>query len=477
MLDEEACYAAASSKDARFDGSFITAVVTTGIYCRPSCPAITPKRGNVRFYRTAAAAQAAGFRACKRCRPDAAPGSAEWSVRADVVGRAMRMIDDGVVDREGVFGLAQKLGYSERHLTRVLTTEVGAGPLQLARAHRVQTARILLESTSMPATEIAFAAGFGSIRQFNETMRMTMASTPSEIRARAKSGSRGEAGTISLRLPFRSPMHATSLFEFLGERAIAGVEHWDGTSYSRVLSLPHSLGAVRLAPAEGFISASLKLADVRDLSAAVQRCRRMLDLDADPLAIAEHLSDDSIIGPTVRSAPGVRIPGYADGTECAVRAIIGQQVSVSGARSIAAGLSLRLGRLLPFPDPNLTHAFPTAEALSNADSLPMPVARANALRGLCAAIASGEISVDAGADRDRVQTQLMELKGIGPWTAAYIAMRALGDPDVFLSSDLGVRKALESKGLPGSARNAEALSLSWKPWRSYANRYLWMTLD
>ena len=272
-LDFERCYRAADSRDARFDGWFVTAVTSTGIYCRPSCPALTPQRRNVRFYPTAAAAQRGGFRACKRCRPDAAPGSPDWDVRADVVARAMRLIADGVVDRAGVPALAQRLGYTTRHLNRIITTELGAGPLALARAQRAQTARILIETTDLGLAEIAFAAGFGSVRQFNDTVREVFALAPSQLRAAASGGgSTGGAGALTLRLPYREPLHATALLDFLRVRAIAGVEYVDADHYARALSLPHGPGTVRLHPMPGYISATLNLADLR--------AERMLKLSA-----------------------------------------------------------------------------------------------------------------------------------------------------------------------------------------------------
>jgi AraC family transcriptional regulator of adaptative response / DNA-3-methyladenine glycosylase II len=280
-IDEDAAYRAVRSRDARFDGMFYTGVRTTGIYCRPSCSARTPHRRNVGFYPSSAAAQRAGFRACKMCRPDATPGSADWNSRADLTGRAVRLIADGVVDRDGVAGLARELGYSERQLNRALVATLGAPPLALARAQRAQTARILLETTDLAASEIAFAAGFASIRQFNDTIREVFASTPSGLRAsRARTG--GEPGTIDLRLAYRSPMDLTTSLRYLAGRAVTGLESYDGTTLTRTLRLPHGAGLVSLAPAAGYVAARLRLADHRDLAAAVARVRRLLDLDADP---------------------------------------------------------------------------------------------------------------------------------------------------------------------------------------------------
>jgi AraC family transcriptional regulator of adaptative response / DNA-3-methyladenine glycosylase II len=473
--DFDRCYRAVSAKDERFDGVFITAVTSTGIYCRPSCPAITPKRTNVRFYPTAAAAQADGFRACKRCRPDASPGSPEWNVRADIVGRAMRLIADGVVDRDGVGGLAERLHFTERHINRLLVSELGAGPQAIARAHRAQTARLLIETTPMTFSEIAFASGFTSIRQFNDTIRAVFASTPTELRSKRKAEGVAPPGLIELRLPFRKPFEAAGLFGFLGTRAVPGVEAADDTSYRRTLRLPHSSASVELEPLVDHVRCALWLGDVRDLAAAVQRCRRLLDLDADPVAIDEALAVDPILRPLVRSAPGLRVPGSVDGNELAIRAVIGQQISVTGARTIAGRLVGAFGKPLTGPHDGLTHTFPDVQTLADADlsSIGMPAARQNAIRSLAAALASGEVTLDPGADRDETRDRLLELPGIGPWTANYIALRALGDPDVFMETDLGASKALAGLGLDGEA---EARVQRWRPWRSYALMHLWTSL-
>ena len=483
MIDDpERCYRAVQSRDARFDGWFFVAVTSTHIYCRPSCPAITPKRTNVRFYPTAAAAQSSGFRACKRCRPDATPGSPEWNHRDDLVGRAMRLIADGVVDREGVSGLAGRLGYSERHLNRQLTEGVGAGPLALARAQRAQTARVLVETTDLAFSAIAFAAGFASIRQFNDTVREVFASTPTALR----DGSRrardrhtpSTPGTLALRLPYRPPFAPAALFSFLGDRAVPGVESWDGAEYRRVLRLPHGLATVGLQPADGYVACTLRLGDLADLAAAVTRCRRLLDLDADPQAVDAVLGADPLLAPFVAAAPGRRSPGAVDGDELAVRAVLGQQVSVTGARTLAARLATELGEPLADADGTLVRAFPTATAIADVDParLAMPVARRRALIGLCEHLATGKIVIDPGADRAALDADLVALPGIGPWTASYIALRALGDPDAFMPSDLGVRHALERLGQPADPKSAAALAERWRPWRSYALAHLWASL-
>jgi AraC family transcriptional regulator, regulatory protein of adaptative response / DNA-3-methyladenine glycosylase II len=466
--------------DPRFDGWFFCGVKTTGIYCRPSCPARTPKRENVRFFLSAAAAQSAGFRACKRCRPDATPGSPEWDLRADLVGRAMRLIADGVVDREGVCGLAGRLGYTERHVHRQLMAVVGAGPLALARAQRAQTARILLETTALSITGVAFAAGFQSVRQFNATVQEVFAMTPSALRARAKRYGRHEdSGALSLRLPYRSPLDAEGLIAFLALRAVPGIEEVLDGSYRRSLRLPHGTGIAELSPADGYVRARYWLTDLRDLGSAMQRSRALLDLDSDPGSVVGVLGSEPLLGSLVEKAPGRRVAGAVDGHELAVRAVLGQQVSLRGARTLAGRLVARHGERLERPLGAVTHVFPSAEALTVADpaELAMPVARRRGLLALVTALARGELVIDAGADRADARRRLLALPGIGRWTAEYIAMRALRDPDAFLSSDLGVRHALERLGLDGSPAAAEALAELWRPYRSYAVQHLWASLD
>ncbi len=467
-LDFDRCYRAADSRDQRFDGWFYTAVTSTGIYCRPSCPAMTPKRENVRFYPSAAAAQREGFRACKRCRPDAAPGSPEWDVRADLVGRAMRLIGDGVVDRDGVPGLAGRLGYTERHLNRLLTAELGAGPLALARAQRAQTARILIETTDLGLAEIAFAAGFGSVRQFNDTIQEVYAQAPGRLRER-RPVARAEAGTINLRLAYRSPLHVASLLDFLELRALPGIEERDGNTYRRGLSLPHGTATVALTPADRWVSATLRLSDVRDLAPAVARCRRLFDLDADPEAVDATLGADPTLSAVVQAEPGVRVPRAVDGFEMAVRAIVGQQVSVSGARTTLTRLIRACGQ------PDELVGFPSAAVLADLpdSAFGMPAARRETIRGLAAAVADGKIDLDPGADREETVARLVELPGIGPWTAGYVAMRAIGDPDVFLPTDLAVRRGAKALGLPDNPKTLSAYAERWRPWRSYALIRLW----
>ncbi len=523
-MDDGQRYEAAVSKDARFDGVFFIAVTSTGIYCRPSCPAITPKRANMRFYPSAAAAQEAGFRACKRCHPDASAGSPEWNVRADLAGRAMRLISDGMVDREGVTGLARRLGYSERQVNRAVTAELGAGPLALARAQRAQTARVLTETTALPLSEIAFASGFASIRQFNATIREVFAATPGELRERSArrrpatvrasapaTALAGATGRIRLRLAYRAPIDMDRMLRFLAARAIPGVETVTGGTYRRTISLPNGTGVIALRPAgdpqASHIDCELQLQDLRDVAPAVQRCRRLLDLDADPAAVTAFLSRSEILRPAVAACPGRRVPGHVDGDELAIRAVLGQQVSVAAARRLGARLTAAYGKPLGRPvtvapgdeeaagaggaaeaggaagnyggtgEPAvaLTHCFPAAETLAEADpaSLPMPRSRARALVGLATALASGTLTLDPGASRDDAEARLLALPGIGPWTTGYIRMRALSDPDAFLPTDAGVRHGLAALGAGSDPASAARQAGSWRPWRSYALQHLW----
>jgi AraC family transcriptional regulator of adaptative response / DNA-3-methyladenine glycosylase II len=476
--DFDRCYRAVQSKDQRFDGWFVTAVRTTRIYCRPSCPVRPPMAKNVGFYPTAAAAQQAGYRACKRCRPDASPGSPEWDVRADLVARAMRLIADGLVDREGVTGLAGRLGYSTRQLERLLLAEVGAGPLALARAQRAQTARLLIETTDLGFADLAFGAGFASVRQFNDTVREVFATTPTELRRKARPGdpaATATGGGLSFRLPFRRPFDPTNLFGHLVATAVPGVEeHRDG-AYRRTLRLPNGHGIVALRPTPDHVACQLHLDDVRDLPTAIVRCRRLLDLDADPEAVDEALADDPALAEAVGKVPGRRVPRTVDGAEWAIRSVLGQQVSTAAARTHAGRLVARHGDPVVDPVGGLTHAFPGPEILAELDpeQLAMPTSRRRCLTALVDALATGELSLDAGTDRERVRQQLAALPGIGPWTVEMVLLRGLGDPDAFPVADLGVRKGAERLGLPGAPAALAAHAERWRPWRAYAVQHLW----
>ena len=475
--DTERCVRAVQSKDARFDGWFFTAVLTTRIYCRPSCPVVPPKPENMTFYPSAAACQQAGFRACKRCRPDTSPGSPEWNQRADLVARAMRLIADGTVDREGVPGLAARLGYSTRQIERQLLAELGAGPLALARAQRAQTARLLIETTALPMAEIAFAAGFSSIRTFNDTVRDVFALSPSELRNRRPKTTVLTPGTLTLRLPFRAPLNPDNLFGHLAATAVPGVEEWLAGAYRRTLRLPYGHGIASLTPKSDHIACRLTLSDLRDLPVAISRCRRMLDLDADPVAVDDQLRADPVLVPLVDKAPGRRVPRTVDEAEFAVRAVLGQQVSTAAARTHAARLVTAHGEPVADPEGGLTHLFPSPEDLAAVDpeSLAMPRTRRTTFTTLVGQLADGTLHLGVESDWTETRAQLLSLPGFGPWTADVIAMRALGDPDAFLPTDLGIRRAAKELGLPSTPAALTARAAAWRPWRAYAVQYLWAT--
>lgn len=478
--DTERCVRAVQSKDARFDGWFFTAVLTTRIYCRPSCPVVPPKVENMTFYPSAAACQQAGFRACKRCRPDTSPGSPEWNARADAVARAMRLIRDGVVDREGVPGLAARLGYSTRQIERQLLAELGAGPLALARAQRAQTARLLIETTGIPMAEVAFAAGFSSIRTFNDTVREVFALAPGELRTRAtrsRSTPPQTPGVIALRLPYRAPLNPSNLFGHLAATGVPGVEEWRDGAYRRTLSLPYGHGIVALTPHLDHIACRLSLTDPRDLTIAISRCRWMLDLDADPVAVDDQLRTDPLLAPLVDKAPGRRIPRTVDAAEFAVRAVLGQQVSTAAARTHAARLVTAHGEAIDDPEGGLTHLFPSSAALAALDpeTLALPQSRRTTLTTLVGALAEGSLQLGLDSDWEKARAQLIALPGFGPWTVEVIAMRALGDPDAFLPGDLGMRRAAADLGLPSTPAALTERAAAWRPWRAYAVQYLWAT--
>ena len=477
-LDRERCVRAVQSKDARFDGWFFTAVLTTGIYCRPSCPVVPPKPENMRFFASAAAAQQAGFRACKRCRPDASPGSPEWDVRADLVARAMRLIADGVMDSGGVPALASRLGYSVRQVERQLLAELGAGPLALARAQRAQTARLLIETTALPMSDVAFAAGFASIRTFNDTVREVFALSPTQLRDRA-SRAVAAPGTLALRLPFRVPLQPDNLFGHLAATAVPGVEEWRDGAYRRTLRLPHGHGIVALRPGPDHVGCQLSLTDLRDLASAISRCRRLLDLDADPAAVADLLCEDDFLAPLVRKAPGRRVPRTVDAGEFALRAVLGQQVSTAAAKTHAGRLAAVHGEPVDDPAGGLTRLFPDVTVLAAADraALAMPRSRRDSFAALANALAAGRIDLSVGGDWHEARLRLAAIPGIGPWTVETIAMRALGDPDAFPASDLGIRAAARAAGVPDGAAALTARAAAWRPWRSYAVQYLWATGD
>ncbi|MGW2095573.1 AlkA N-terminal domain-containing protein [Promicromonospora sukumoe] len=535
-------YRAIAARDSRFDGQFYTAVRTTGIYCRPSCPARTPKAENVSFYLTSAAAHEAGFRACKRCLPEAAPGTPAWDLRRDLTGRAMRLVADGVVDREGVSGLAGRLGYSERQLHRLLVGELGAGPLALARAQRAQTARALLVGTTLRLADVAFAAGFGSIRQFNDTVAEVFGATPSELRARARRGGRDAAAReigpshrdrsvdgpisgqatalsdhkpepvrISLTLPVREPFDARGVLEFLAVRAVDGVESadlGDGVlRYARTVLLPHGPGAFEVRvprPGSGRVDLDLELTDLADAPVAVARVRRLLDLDADPVAVDSSLAADPVLAPSVAAVPGIRVPGTLDPAELLVRAIVGQQISVAAARTHLSRLARGVGSPYVSAFEGLTRLFPTpaqiagpAQAAPEADGaaggvdvppgadaasayLRLPARMLATVLGAARDLADGTLVLSVGDDPDDLRRRLVSRPGIGPWTAGYVALRVLGDPDVLMDGDVALLSGARNLGLvsaeasrPQQFKELALRGAAWAPWRSYAAMRLW----
>lgn len=482
-------YRALASRDARFDGRFVAGVHSTGIYCRPSCPAVTPKPGNVRFYRTPAAAQDAGLRACKRCQPDAVPGIAGWDLRGETAARAVHLIDAGVVDRDGVTGLAAQLGYSTRQLSRLLVDELGAGPLALARARRAQTARALLLGTSLSVAEVAFAAGFGSIRQCNDTLLEVYAMTPTQLRASraAERGSRAGAAatTIALRLRTAGPFDGSGVMTYLADHAIPGLERVDDGVLEREVRLggrstrmrvwvdrdgdgrrsrdDDSGGGAGPGPETGVV-AQLALDDLADLEPVVAGIRRMFDLDADAQAIDAALGADPRLAGLVAAFPGVRIPGAIDPEETLIRTMVGQQVSIAGASTL-------LGRLV---DAIGDGAFPTAATIAERgrEALVGPTRRIDAIVGAASALADGTLDLRAGTP-DELARRLMAMPGIGPWTAGYVAIRTMRASDVLLSSDLVMLHAARDLGIAGSARELAAVGADWAPWRTYAGLRLW----
>ncbi|ROZ93737.1 DNA-3-methyladenine glycosylase 2 family protein [Gordonia sp. OPL2] len=480
-LEFDRCYRAVSSRDARFDGQFFVAVHTTGIYCRPSCPAQTPRPRNVHFVLTAAAAQQEGFRACRRCAPDAVPGSPLWNSGADLSSRAMRLITDGVVERDGVDGLATRLGYTPRHLNRVLTEHLGAGPLALARAHRAATARVLIQCTAMPMSDIAFAAGFTSVRQFNDTIREVFGLTPSRLRtlpSPSRTPATSAVGEVTLRLAYRPPLDTRWLHWFLASHATAGVEIVDTLDdgrwrYRRAVELPHGPALITVEPATAHIVARVAHLDMRDLAVAVNRIRRLLDLDADAQSTDAALGRDPVLAPLVAAAPGLRVPGAIDPAETLIRTMIGQQISVKAARHHINRLTGELGRTPSCAtdgDAEDWMLFPDSATIAEHGHriLTGPRRRIDAVVGAATALAERRIELHPGCSTDDMRAALLALPGVGRWTADYVAMRVTGDPDILLDRDLVVARAAEELGvdLPGGASR-------WSPWRSYASMHLW----
>jgi AraC family transcriptional regulator, regulatory protein of adaptative response / DNA-3-methyladenine glycosylase II len=462
-------YQALVTKDRRFDGRVFFGVRTTGIYCRPICPARTPLEKNVAFFPTSAAAEEAGFRPCFRCRPETSPGTPAWLGTTATVSRALRLIAEGALDAGGVEPLASQLGITPRHLRRLFQEHLGASPQTIALVRRLDFARRLVDETDLPMTEIALGSGFESIRRFNDAFKKRFHRSPTE--ARKASGPRSRAGAVSFRIPYRPPLAWERTLAFFGGRAIRAVETVEGETYRRTFRLAGKASYFELRPVPGEMALELSLPSMKELPLLeiVGRVRAQFDLDADPLTIETHLSKDPSLARLVKKTPGLRIPGTWDGFELAIRALLGQQVSVQGATTLAARLAERFGEKVDFPErPQLTRLFPTPEALAAAEpaDLGIPKARGEAIRRLSREVAEGKLSLRPGADLMALRQSLLALPGIGPWTAEYIALRALGDPDAFPDTDLVLRRELSASG-------AAARSEAWRPWRSYASLHFW----
>jgi AraC family transcriptional regulator of adaptative response / DNA-3-methyladenine glycosylase II len=466
------------SRDRRFDGRFFVGVRTTGIYCRPICPAPTPKLENVDFYACAAAAEHGGFRPCRRCRPETAPGTPAWVGTSAVVARALRLIRAGATDEAGVGALAGRLGLGARQLRRLFEQHLGTSPAAVARARRVHFARALLDDSDLPITAVAFAAGFRSLRQFNHAVRTTFDAAPRALRRR-RTAAPTPGAPLTIRVPYRPPLDWQALLGFLAPRATPGVEAVSGGRYQRTVAIDGASGAISVRPVPGTpaLLVELRLGGCAGVLELVERVRRVFDLDADPLHIASHLARSPLLRPLVTAAPGMRVPGAWDPFELAVRAILGQQVSVRAATTLAGRLAAAFGTAVDCGN-GLTRQFPRPEVLADADvaSIGVPNARGAAVRALAAAVARGEPVLDAPRGREAAVERLCAIPGIGVWTAEYIAMRALGEPDAFPAADLGVREALGNGAGPLSASVAERLSAPWRPWRAYAVMHLWASL-
>lgn len=476
-IDPDACYRACAGREARFDGRFFLAVTTTGIYCRPSCPARMPKPENCRFLPTAAAAVAAGFRACRRCRPDALPGTRLWDESGDLAGRAVALIRDGIVDEVGVAGLAARLGVSSRHLHRLLASHVGAGAAQLNQTRRAQVARALIDDSAMPLADVAFAAGFGSVRQFNDVMRAEFGCPPSRLRGpRGRERADGMVGGLSLRLPVRPPVAWGPLRAALDAHAIEGLERAERDAHTRVIETAAGPVLATIAwpddSRQGHVGVRLSLNDVAGTLPAITAIRRWLDLDADPLVIDGALSSDPALAPLVERRPGLRVPGAVDGNETALFTVLGQQISLAAARTVQARLVATFGAASPIGDGWRSTPVPGTLATAGPDAirtaLRLTRAKATSLHALAEALANG-LHLSPGADLIATRRALLALPGIGPWTTEFIAMRALRDPDALPANDLVLARALGSRTAGETSRTAEA----WRPWRAYATMHHW----
>jgi AraC family transcriptional regulator of adaptative response / DNA-3-methyladenine glycosylase II len=475
-LDPDACYRAILARDARFDGVFFVGVKTTGIYCRPICPARTPGRDRCTFHRTAAEAERAGFRACFRCRPELAPGLASVDAVPRVVGEAMRRIDAGALGDGTLEALARDVGVSARHLRRAMRAALGISPVELAQSRRLAMARQLVADTALPLTEVAFASGYRSLRRFNAAFRDRYHCPPSRLRRTRRPANSTSGDTLALTLAYRPPHDWPAMLAFLGARAVPGVELVRGDVYLRTARVGAHRGWLAVAPVPG--RAALRAEISLSLSAALMplraRLRRLFDLDAQPATIAAHLARDPRLAARVEARPGLRVPGAFDGFEAAARAVLGQQVSVAAATTLAGRLAARFGDAIATPHAELTRLAPTPDRIAAAAdgalaAIGVPRSRARTLAALARAVAHGELSLDAPAEIEAALERLVALPGIGPWTAHYLAMRAFGWPDAFPETDLGVRRALG--GVTGP--RARALAEPWRPWRAYGVTHLW----
>ena len=475
VLDPKACEQARLTRDARFDGLFFTAVRTTGIYCRPVCPAPTALSRNVEYFPNAAAAASAGYRPCLRCRPEAAPGTPLTRARSELVAAALRMIDAGALDEASVAQLARRIGVGERHLRRLFVAELGAGPLEIAATRRLLFAKKLLTETALPVTRIAHAAGFASLRRFNAAFLTGYGRAPRDLR-RDESGAPASSA-LTLRIPFRAPYDFSALLAFFARRAIPGIEQVDAHVYTRRFAFDGKAGTLRVSKMRGADALALEVdfADTARLQAICARVRRLFDVDADIAAINVQLARDTLLRAFVRRHPGQRLPGGWDGFEIAVRAVLGQQISVAAARTLATRLLDHYGDPAMLPNGENVHLFPSPQTLADADltKIGLPRARAATLNTIARALCDGRVDFRPEQSLDAFVASWCELPGIGAWTAHYIAMRALSHPDAFPAADLVLRKMLGASGTLLSARAVEALAERWRPWRAYAVMHLW----
>jgi AraC family transcriptional regulator of adaptative response / DNA-3-methyladenine glycosylase II len=484
-LNREACYRSLQCRDPRFDGLFFVAVTSTGIYCRPVCPARTPKFGNCRFYASAAAAQEAGFRPCLRCRPETAPDFPSWRGTPNTVFRALALIGEGALDRPGsaVDQLAERLGIGERQLRRLFEQHLGTSPITVAQTRRVLFAKQLIQETRLPMTQVALAAGFGSIRRFNETFLQLFGRPPSQLRRKAASArDSAESGGVSLRVRYRPPYDWPAMLDYLEARAIEGVEIVENGVYRRTVAHDGEMGTVEVAhdPSRNSLIVILRFRSVRALPSILARVRRVFDTGADIQGIEEHLSRDPFLAPLVAQRPGLRAPGGWDGFELAVRAVLGQQITVVGARQLARHLVRLCGSRLSAADRQsgvLTHAFPSPEQVATADlrTMPMPESRRASLAALAVAAVEDPSLFRPFGTLEEAIARLRSIRGVGEWTAQYIALRALREPDAFPASDIGLlRGAANGSGQRPTPSMLLQRAEPWRPWRAYAAQHLWV---